>query len=201
VSQSLFSYQPIEAEEGEVRVELREGSSRLPAWRFFMGEAEQRVMVGSSHDCDWHVVGDGVAAYHVELVWAGDVLWVAPVEGQAGNVWLNNAPLSDWAQVESDTEIGFGTARCGIGGVTDLHAPTVISSVDELAQPHAVLVTGAQPEAGVRRASGFEEVEPVSSGGGTASRRTRARSRLRCPRLLPARQRRARRTSDRRPRP
>jgi len=155
----MFPYHPIEADEGEVRVELRVGESRLPSWRFFASEAEQRVMVGSSHDCDWQVQANGVAPYHAELLWAGDVLWIAPVGGQEGNIWINAAPVVEWTQIEQDSEVCFGEARFGVGGITDLFAPTVISSVEELSQSQ---VSNPQIVSAPQRASGFEEVEPVT---------------------------------------
>ena len=61
MSDALFPDPPLATGEGEVRVDLRIGQSQLPEWRFFQGEAAQRVMVGVAPDCDWPLVAEAVA--------------------------------------------------------------------------------------------------------------------------------------------
>lgn len=162
MTDSLFTYPGGNTEEGEVRLVLGEGSSRLPGWRFFASESEQRVLVGTSHDCDWQVAAEGVAPHHLELVWVGDVLWVTPVGDGVGSVWVEGEPIQEWKRVDSDAELVFGAARVGIFGVSDLHGPTVISSVDQFAQGEPVAAEVAPPPAAKPRVSGFESIEPAT---------------------------------------
>jgi hypothetical protein len=92
-----------------VRVELVRGQSSLGAWETDAKAAGARVEVGSDPECAWRIVASGVQAYHVELYWDGEVLWVAA--GDDCSVKVDGMAIDDWCATAHGSRVEFGDAQ------------------------------------------------------------------------------------------
>ncbi len=91
------------------RATLRRGTSGGSVWQVDANYPQARVVVGSSPSAGWIVTGPGIALFHVELYWDGNVLYIADPQA-VGDVRLNGQPVHGWTQVQGRGQLTFGQA-------------------------------------------------------------------------------------------
>ncbi len=91
------------------RVRLLKGDSAGGLWDVSSEIAEARMAIGSDPRCGWVVNGGGVAPFHFEIYWDGNVLWAGNSAG-AADVRIDGEQLGDWRPVSGRARIEFGRA-------------------------------------------------------------------------------------------
>jgi len=91
------------------RVRLLKGDSAGGLWDVSSEIAEARIAIGSDPRCGWVVNGGGVAPFHFEIYWDGNVLWAGNSAG-APDVRIDGEQLGDWRPVSGRARIEFGRA-------------------------------------------------------------------------------------------
>jgi hypothetical protein len=91
------------------RVRLLKGDSAGGLWDVSSDIPEARIAIGTDPQCGWVVKGSGVAPFHFEIYWDGQVLWAGNSAG-APDVRVDGEPLGDWRPISGRARIEFGRA-------------------------------------------------------------------------------------------
>jgi len=111
------------------RVRLLKGDSAGGLWDVSSDIAEARIAIGSDPRCGWVVNGGGVAPFHFEIYWDGNVLWAGNSAG-APDVRIDGEQLGDWRPVSGRARIEFGRAAMLVEASDAVaRKPTVASGV------------------------------------------------------------------------
>jgi hypothetical protein len=85
------------------------GDSSGGLWDVSSDIPEARIAIGTDPQCGWIVKGSGVAPFHFEVYWDGNVLWAGNSAG-APDVRVDGEPLGDWRPISGRARIEFGRA-------------------------------------------------------------------------------------------
>jgi len=91
------------------RVRLLKGDSTGGLWDVSSEIPEARIAIGTDPQCGWVVKGSGVAPFHFEVYWDGNVLWAGNSAG-APDVRVDGEPLGEWRPISGRARIEFGRA-------------------------------------------------------------------------------------------
>jgi hypothetical protein len=68
------------------------------------------VVIGTAGDASWRVLAEGMAPYHVQIVWHENAGWIADLAGH-GDVFLGSVPVGrEWTRVEHESRLQVATA-------------------------------------------------------------------------------------------
>ncbi|MCS6858523.1 MAG: hypothetical protein NZM37_12475, partial [Sandaracinaceae bacterium] len=95
------------------RLTIRHGNSSRSSWEIEHSQRGIRIVVGSDPRAGWVIQSPGVAPFHVEFYWDGQLLHVADASG-IGDVRWNGSPVRGWIPLAHSGELAFGSALLGI---------------------------------------------------------------------------------------
>ena len=100
----------------DVHLTLIRGSSHVGSWTTGPAAVNTPFYVGSDPSTAWPILGVPVHPFHLQMVWDGQVLWVADASSTQ-DVRVNGVPIHQWHAVGAGSTIEFGGAALQVSPV------------------------------------------------------------------------------------